>query len=269
MENVLRRFLAMCEDDAALKAFAQNRALSVHYVLSDAALEFFMSFAQGKVRAGLGPPPAPADLRFKLSAELFDGLMTGKVNGVNAVMSGRIAFSGDPDKGMLLTQAQSAFHRLYARAREAVSASDMPTTAPGTPAPPPPPQPVPAPPEIAASPWGRRLQALADAAANDAALCSFAGGHTLSLCYRLHEPEIGLYLLFDEGRVSGGVGTLPGADVTLALSAQTFDAIYSGRLDAAQAAIAGALTFTGRARQAIRAQAVLPELARLYQKVIS
>jgi putative sterol carrier protein len=267
MENVLRRFLAACEDDAALKAFARNWTLSAHYVLSDAALEFFMSFDGGEVRAGLGPPPAPADLRFKLSAELFDGLMMGKVNGVNAVMSGKIAFSGDPDKGMLLTQVQSAFNRLYAQARAAADVPNAPAIAPEAPAPPSPPQPIPAPPEVAASPWGRRLQALAGAAANDSVLCSFAGGHTLSLCFRLHEPEVGLYLLFDQGRVSGGVGTLPGADVTLALSAQTFDAIYSGRLDAAQAAISGALTFTGRARQALRAQAILPQLARLYQMI--
>jgi putative sterol carrier protein len=88
LENVLRHFLAACEDDAALKAFAQTHTLSVHYTLSDAALEFFMSFALGEVQAGLGPPPAPAAVRLKLSAELLDGLMTGKINGMNAVMQG-------------------------------------------------------------------------------------------------------------------------------------------------------------------------------------
>jgi putative sterol carrier protein len=264
LENVLRHFLAACEDDAALKAFAQTHTLSAHYTLSDAALEFFMSFALGEVQAGLGPPLAPAAVRLKLSAELLDGLMTGKINGMNAVMAGRIAFSGDPDKGMLLTQVQAAFNRLYAQAREAVGASGSTTASAGPTAPPPPPKPVPASAEVSASPWGRRLQALADAAANDAALCSFAGGHTLSLCYALREPELGLYLLFDQGRVTGGVGALPGADVTLAMSAATFDAIYTGRLDAAQAALSGALAFTGRARQALRAQTILPDLARLY-----
>ena len=77
-------------------------------------------------------------------------------------------------------------------------------------------------------------------------------------------PLAWLYLLFDQGRVSGGVGVLPGADVTLAMSAATFDTIYTGRLDAAQAALSGALAFTGRARQALRAQTILPDLARLY-----
>lgn len=267
LENVLREFVAACENDAALKAFAQGRTLSAHYTLSDAALEFFMSFAQGEVRAGLGPPPAPADVRLKLSTELLDGLMTGKVNGLNAVMAGKIAFSGDPDKGMWLTQAQAAFNRLYAQARQAAGALSTTAASAGPAAPPPPPKPVPASPEVSASPWGRRLQALAEAAANDAALCSFAGGHTLSLCYALREPEIGLYLLFDQGRVTAGVGALPGAEVTLAMTAATFEAICTGRLDAAQAAISGALAFTGRARQALRAQAIQPDVARLYQFV--
>jgi len=270
IENALRQFLAACESDATLIAFAQKRTLSAHYTLSDSGLEFFMSFAQGEVRAALGPPPAPADLHLELSAGLLDGLMTGKVNGMNAVMSGQIAFSGDPDKGMLLTQVQSAFNRLYVQARAAAGGAE-----PGSHArdalshnePPPPPQPVPASPEVAASPWGRRLQALAEAAAHDAALCSFAGGHTLSLCSMLREPEVGLYLLFDRGRVTGGVGALPGADVTLAMSAETFDAVFTGRLDAAQAAISGALVFTGRARQALRVQSILPELARLYRMI--
>lgn len=125
LEPVLQAFLAYAEADGALRAFAEEHDLTVHYLLQGPDLEFYMRFAEGEVRAGLGPPPGPAQIRLRAPAEVLDGVLTGRVHAMRAVMGGQMRFEGDTRVAMALQAVQGDLSRLYRRARETVrSVSD-------------------------------------------------------------------------------------------------------------------------------------------------
>lgn len=158
LESILRAFLSASEGDEALRAFAAGRRFSMHYSLTDAGLDFHMLFDDGAVRAGLGAPPGPPDLALKMKAEVFDGMMTGRIKAMSAAMSGKLKFSGDTAKAMQMQRVQKDIMRLYSAARAqvgdpgdltAASAAAAPPPAPVAAAPPPAhagaPQPAPAP----------------------------------------------------------------------------------------------------------------------------
>jgi autoinducer 2 (AI-2) kinase len=119
-EEILRRFLERLPDDPVMGAFAAGRRFILHYTLADAGLEFYMAFLDGAVGAGMGPPPEKPDLRLKMRAEVFDGMMTGKINPVSAAMRGKMKFSGDTRKAMQMQRIQKDIMRLYQEARREV-----------------------------------------------------------------------------------------------------------------------------------------------------
>ncbi len=119
-ERILCEFLTASETDAAFLAFAASRVFVMHYALTDASLEFHMIFDNGTVKAGMGAPPGKSDLTLKMKAEVFDGMMTGKINAMSAAMSGKMKFSGDTGKAMQMQRVQKDIMRLYSRARQRI-----------------------------------------------------------------------------------------------------------------------------------------------------
>jgi putative sterol carrier protein len=117
-EAVLTRWLAACQADPSLQEFAKNRQLSVQYRLSDSGQEFHTIFANGTVQAGLGVLDIPPDLSLKMTGETFDGLMSGRINGTTAAMSGKVRFSGDTMKAMPAQRIQKDLIRLYQEAQK-------------------------------------------------------------------------------------------------------------------------------------------------------
>jgi autoinducer 2 (AI-2) kinase len=79
-----------------------------------------MVFENGAVKAGMGAPPGKADLTLKMKAEIFDGMMTGKINAMSAAMSGKMKFSGDTGKAMQMQRIQKDIMRLYSEARQKI-----------------------------------------------------------------------------------------------------------------------------------------------------
>jgi sugar (pentulose or hexulose) kinase/phosphoglycerate dehydrogenase-like enzyme/ribulose-5-phosphate 4-epimerase/fuculose-1-phosphate aldolase/putative sterol carrier protein len=121
METLLRDFLERVGRDARLEAFAQGgQDVTLHFVLSDLALDFHLGFDGGTVQSALGPPGADAGVELKMKADLLDGMFTGRRNAMQAAMDGELSFSGDTAKAMTLTQIQADLSRLYREAREAV-----------------------------------------------------------------------------------------------------------------------------------------------------
>jgi putative sterol carrier protein len=120
MEEVLCRFLASAEQSAGLQAFAQERDLTTHYLLRDSQLEFAMSFQDGEVTAGLGPPPSPAEVTLETEMEVLDGMFTGRINAMRAFMSGGISFSGEAKLAISIQQIQDDLRQLYTDARNTV-----------------------------------------------------------------------------------------------------------------------------------------------------
>jgi putative sterol carrier protein len=120
LETVLRAFLTRAEDDPALQAFADSRQLTVHYRLSDADLEFAMSFHDGTASGSLGAPESKADVQLTMKADLLDGMLTGRTNAMRAAMTGKLSFSGDARSAMAQQQIQNDLIRLYSEARKSV-----------------------------------------------------------------------------------------------------------------------------------------------------
>ncbi len=125
VEELLRRFCEKAVADPALRAFAAKRRVTTHYTLTDLGLEFHIGFRDGEVFAGLGAPPAPAEVRMKATAEVLDGILTGRISGQKAAMSGKLSFSGDVRTAMGVQRVQGDLIRLYTAAREEVGGVDF------------------------------------------------------------------------------------------------------------------------------------------------
>lgn len=115
---VVQAFLASLADDAALRAFARNRDLTVHYMLEEPDLEFYMRFVGGKVMAGSGAPPERAHLRLRARADVLDGMLTGRIPAMRAAMSGQIRFEGETRLAMSLQTVQERLGQIYREVRQ-------------------------------------------------------------------------------------------------------------------------------------------------------
>jgi autoinducer 2 (AI-2) kinase len=117
MERILGGFVERIAGDAALATFAADQDVTLHFVLTDLGLEIFFRL-RGSVTAGLGAPDTPADVQLRMTADVLDGMFTGRVNAMQSAMEGRLSFTGDTVKAMALQQLQRDLSRLYRAARE-------------------------------------------------------------------------------------------------------------------------------------------------------
>jgi putative sterol carrier protein len=115
--EVLVKFWTLCAQDEALQTFAKRRKMSVFFRITDSGDQFHLVFADGAVTAGEGAPTPAADLTMSMSANTLNGLMTGKIHGESAVMSGALYVS-DEWKAMDLQGILRDLTRLYKQASE-------------------------------------------------------------------------------------------------------------------------------------------------------
>ena len=120
VEEIVRRFCEKAVADPALREFAARRRVMTHYTMTDLGLEFYIGFQDGQVVAGLGVPPTAAEVRMKATAEVLDSILTGRLSGQKAAMSGKLSFSGDVRTAMGVQRVQGDLIRLYTAAREEV-----------------------------------------------------------------------------------------------------------------------------------------------------
>jgi autoinducer 2 (AI-2) kinase len=118
MRRLLDDFVARCLGDAALADAADGRDVTLHFLVTDLDLAFWLRL-RGGLSGGLGAPDAPAEVELRLRADVLDGMFTGRVNPMQAAMAGRLAFTGDAAKAMTLQHLQADLARLYRAAREA------------------------------------------------------------------------------------------------------------------------------------------------------
>jgi putative sterol carrier protein len=113
--ETLQKFCALCADDAALQNFAKRRKMSLFFRITDTGDQFHMIFDTGAVSAGDGAPAGSPDLVLSMSSKTLEGMMTGKIHGETAVMSGALYVS-DEWKAMDIQGIQGDLARLYRQA---------------------------------------------------------------------------------------------------------------------------------------------------------
>ncbi len=135
-ERLLRKFLEYLQSDPQTAEFARGKDVCFHFTIRDGGQQFYMSFRDGQVAAGMGEPPTPPDVRLKLNADTFDGMFTGRINPARAAMTGKLSFSGDTTKAMTMQKLDLA--GAYGRARAEVGdPGDLTRIGAVVPAPPP------------------------------------------------------------------------------------------------------------------------------------
>lgn len=113
--ETLQKFWVMCSEDTALQNFAMRRKMSLFFRITDTGDQFHLIFDTGTVTAGDGAPPTSPDLVLSMTSKTLDGLMTGKMHGETAVMSGALYVS-DEWKAMDIQGIQGDLARLYRQA---------------------------------------------------------------------------------------------------------------------------------------------------------
>jgi len=146
MERVLDSFLSRTSADDDVKAYAAGKSFSTCYRITDVDLAFFMRFRDGAVTCALGEPPEPASVTLKMTAEVFDQLLTGRASGPKLAMSGKLSFTGDTLTAMSMRRIQKSLERSYAQARATEPGLDA-LLADAQ-------QPAPSPPSVASAPRG-------------------------------------------------------------------------------------------------------------------
>jgi putative sterol carrier protein len=121
MSAILKELTAQIVADKEMIYFARDKNTVFSFVIDDIDLAFFMSFVDGKVDSGLGNPPREPDVKLRMSADILDGMLTGRVNATKAATSGKLSFSGDTGKAMSFIRIQGSLGKLYSAAREKVS----------------------------------------------------------------------------------------------------------------------------------------------------
>ena len=117
LAEVLVEFTTLACADPALQEFSRDRNLTTHYLLRGPTLEFYLGFNSGRVSSGLGPPAEEAEVRLKMDAVVLDGMMTGSINAMQAALTGRLTFEGEPRLAMGVQAIQEDLMRMYRQAR--------------------------------------------------------------------------------------------------------------------------------------------------------
>lgn len=119
MARLLQSFVGKVAADEDLRGFSRGKDVTLHFILTDLGLPFYIAILDDAVKAELADP-AVADVLLKMKAFVLDGMFTGSINGMEAALNGQLSFSGDTAKAMTFQQIQKDLMRLYGEAREEV-----------------------------------------------------------------------------------------------------------------------------------------------------
>ena len=281
MIAILKEFTINITADKEMAAFAKGKNVVFSFTVKDIDQAFFLSFVDGKVAAGLENPPREPDVRLKMSADILDGMFTGRVNATKAATSGKLSFSGDTGKAMSFIRIQGNMGRLYTAAREKtgdpgdltqLGAASAPVPAPVTVAPVPMTGTIPASatktPVVNNAAREKMIQILKEFTAQvtkDKEMTSFAKGKNVVFSFTVKDIDQAFFLSFVDGSVGAGLENPPREpDVRLKMSADILDGMFTGRVNATKAATSGKLSFSGDTGKAMAFIRIQGNMSRLY-----
>ena len=108
------------------------------------------------------------------------------------------------------------------------------------------------------------LSRMGELAETDEALIKASRGRTLTMGYEFPDLDVFFHTNFLDGRVEAGLGELDDADVFLTMDSDIFDGMFTGKVNAAKAAMKGDLAFSGNVAAAMRLQGLMDDFKRLY-----
>ncbi len=80
-----------------------------------------MRFVDGVVEAAVKAPMSAAEVRLETTAEVLDGMLSGRINAMRAAMTGKLQFKGEAKVAMSQQLVQSDLSRLYRLAQAEVT----------------------------------------------------------------------------------------------------------------------------------------------------
>ena len=113
------------------------------------------------------------------------------------------------------------------------------------------------------------LSKMAELMQADAALLQASKGKNLTISYEFPDLDIFFYTNFLDGKVEAGLGEWEDADIQLTMDSDIFDGMFTGKVNAAKAAMKGDLAFSGNVASAMRLQGLMDDFKRLYLRAKS
>lgn len=110
------------------------------------------------------------------------------------------------------------------------------------------------------------LNRMAERMRSDAALIQASKGKNLSISYEFPDLDIFFYTNFLDGEVEAGLDEWEDADIQLTMDSDIFDGMFTGKVNAAKAAMKGDLAFAGNVASAMRLQGLMGDFQRIYQQ---
>jgi len=111
---------------------------------------------------------------------------------------------------------------------------------------------------------------MAELAQADEALIQASKGKNLTISYEFPDLDVFFYTNFRDGEVEAGLGELEeDADIYLTMDSDIFDGMFTGKVNAAKAAMKGDLAFSGNVAAAMRLQGLMDDFKRIYLKAKS
>ncbi|MGQ9492445.1 MAG: SCP2 sterol-binding domain-containing protein [Anaerolineae bacterium] len=108
------------------------------------------------------------------------------------------------------------------------------------------------------------LARMAELMQSDAALIQASKGKNLTISYEFPDMDVFFYNRFMDGKVEAGLGELEESDMQLTMDSEIFDGMFTGKVNAAKAAMKGDLAFSGNVAAAMRLQSLLDDFKRIY-----
>jgi len=279
--QILQEFTALSVTDKEMAAFAKGKNVIFSFAVKDIDQAFYLCFVDGKVAAGLENPPREPDVKLKMSADILDGMFTGRVNATKAATSGKLSFSGDTGKAMAFIRIQGNMNRLYTEARQKIGdpgdlsnldavASSAPVKVASAP------MSLIAPAKtgipIAVNSAGREkmiaiLREFTASIVIDKEMINFARGKNVVFLFTVKDMEQSFFLSFVDGKVAAGLENPPREpDVKLKMSTDILDGMFTGRVNATKAATSGKLSFSGDTGKTMAFMRIQNNMSRLYSE---